>query len=874
MKRPLTLLIAAGLVVSPWSLPVNAQIVRPANRPTSRQQATSPRPATPQSTASPGLIYSPSGERAPSFSQMSGATAPGQIDLPAHVQMDYQFSRAFPRGATPDQMTKWGDIPNNPQFVGFHKMTLRELSRSSGQDIAGVPLNEIDLIQGMTVEEVTQLYQGLEDKPLDQAPKILQIAAGITNDPKGTLKQSKGAALTFGQKALIAELAKKPALKGISLERLSKGDWGKILTPGEQGEVAKILTKVNGKIPLEKLFPMTQGVIAGDWESVRKQAQAEATRQGSKVLVKELMKNEKFRKMPLGSLTLEELDLEETLPGLIDQPIATIPKIADKYLSDIPGMSEVPVDQLPFDLKFTPSKDDIVARMDVAYAGPTETPITRVISGGTKNQKFKPEPCLQQRCSHFELDNVDGGGPPSKVSGKSWVAGKDQPTPGGKGLLALVNNGKEPTGIVPWTTAAHVKISLENIKEGGNGEPASAQLWAHFQFCKKVPLLGLQCTPHFIPFPTPFKLKEKSLMLIATSGGLPAYLQNARNQQNFCTPAVANALQANASQGSASPGTASDTAAVSSPSPDQHIAPATSNQADQNLRQYLKRIAAGESTGGTDWRQHPDTGAYGVYQFTPESRATMLQRTGIDPWSKDRATADKAAVFWIQMIGGEQGVDLLGTIQKGDFAKADQILSPKQFTSLPGGPEQSKIWNNPQNLQVYGPNGSAPDGAPTGATGFGPCASTSGFIGPEGDGIATGRLKNPTPGAVITSGYGPRVPPAPGASSFHAAVDLALPLGAPILAADGGVVEYSGVKGGYGNYILINHGNGLATWYAHNNANNVQVGQKVTAGQQIGTVGSTGISTGPHLDFGVVEGYKAGNLYSGQAVNPRKHVRF
>lgn len=99
-------------------------------------------------------------------------------------------------------------------------------------------------------------------------------------------------------------------------------------------------------------------------------------------------------------------------------------------------------------------------------------------------------------------------------------------------------------------------------------------------------------------------------------------------------------------------------------------------------------------------------------------------------------------------------------------------------------------------------------------------------------------------------------------------------MGAPILAADGGVVEYSGVKGGYGNYILINHGNGLATWYAHNNANNVQVGQKVTAGQQIGTVGSTGISTGPHLDFGVVEGYKAGNLYSGQAVNPRKHVRF
>ncbi|NJR56646.1 MAG: M23 family metallopeptidase [Acaryochloris sp. CRU_2_0] len=218
----------------------------------------------------------------------------------------------------------------------------------------------------------------------------------------------------------------------------------------------------------------------------------------------------------------------------------------------------------------------------------------------------------------------------------------------------------------------------------------------------------------------------------------------------------------------------------------------------------------------------------------------------------------------------------------GDFATADQVLGAGQFTSLPGGIEASRHWSDPGKLEQYGPNGQAPDVGtaplPTSPGGM-PCspatvAGVPGEIGPEGDGVATGRLKNPLPGATVTSEFGPRVPPAPGASSFHAAVDLAMPSGTPILAADGGVVEYAGWKGGYGNYILINHGNGLATWYGHNQANNVRVGQKVTAGQHIGMVGSTGISTGPHVDFGVVEGYKTGSITSGQAVDPRKHVRF
>ncbi|MEO6943488.1 MAG: M23 family metallopeptidase [Lacisediminihabitans sp.] len=106
-------------------------------------------------------------------------------------------------------------------------------------------------------------------------------------------------------------------------------------------------------------------------------------------------------------------------------------------------------------------------------------------------------------------------------------------------------------------------------------------------------------------------------------------------------------------------------------------------------------------------------------------------------------------------------------------------------------------------------------------------------------------------GGYIASGYGPRVSPCDGCSSFHAGVDLAAGCNAPIFAASSGTVSYAGWNGGYGNFILINHGGGLSTGYGHIVSGGilVSVGQQVSAGQQIARVGSTGNSTGCHLHF-------------------------
>jgi len=114
----------------------------------------------------------------------------------------------------------------------------------------------------------------------------------------------------------------------------------------------------------------------------------------------------------------------------------------------------------------------------------------------------------------------------------------------------------------------------------------------------------------------------------------------------------------------------------------------------------------------------------------------------------------------------------------------------------------------------------------------------------------TSKLSGQIPGDV-TSGFGRRSDPIDGASKYHTGVDLRAPEGSPIRVAAGGIVKNAGPRGGYGNAVEIDHGNGLSTLYAHASELLVTKGQKVTEGQQVGRAGMTGRATGPHLHFEV-----------------------
>lgn len=117
----------------------------------------------------------------------------------------------------------------------------------------------------------------------------------------------------------------------------------------------------------------------------------------------------------------------------------------------------------------------------------------------------------------------------------------------------------------------------------------------------------------------------------------------------------------------------------------------------------------------------------------------------------------------------------------------------------------------------------------------------------------------PTEG-IMSSAFGYRRHPITGAWRMHEGVDIAAPLGTPIYAAGAGVVIHAGEKGGYGYTVIIDHDYGLTTLYAHMSKILVERGALVQKGDCIGLVGSTGVSTGPHLHYEV--------WVNGQPVNP------
>ena len=133
--------------------------------------------------------------------------------------------------------------------------------------------------------------------------------------------------------------------------------------------------------------------------------------------------------------------------------------------------------------------------------------------------------------------------------------------------------------------------------------------------------------------------------------------------------------------------------------------------------------------------------------------------------------------------------------------------------------------------------------------------------------VSTGTYIWPLPGYSPGSAYGWRIHPIWGDMRFHAGEDIGAPSGTPILAADSGIATVIPNNGnGYGNYIIINHGGGRTTLYAHMSAFAVSNGQSVTQGQTIGYVGSTGNSTGPHLHFEV--------RVNGATTDPKSYFSF
>ena len=138
--------------------------------------------------------------------------------------------------------------------------------------------------------------------------------------------------------------------------------------------------------------------------------------------------------------------------------------------------------------------------------------------------------------------------------------------------------------------------------------------------------------------------------------------------------------------------------------------------------------------------------------------------------------------------------------------------------------------------------------------------SSRGTMSSRGASIPTtgASFMRPIIGGTITSVYGKR------SSGFHTGLDLATSTGTPIYASASGTVKFAGTQGGYGKLVIIDHGNGYQTYYAHCSAIYVTAGQNVNQGDNISAVGSTGNSTGPHVHFEI--------RYNGSTLNPQNYI--
>ena len=136
------------------------------------------------------------------------------------------------------------------------------------------------------------------------------------------------------------------------------------------------------------------------------------------------------------------------------------------------------------------------------------------------------------------------------------------------------------------------------------------------------------------------------------------------------------------------------------------------------------------------------------------------------------------------------------------------------------------------------------------------------YFNAAGESVRKALLKTPLDGAKLTSGFGKRTHPILGYTRMHRGVDFAAPVGTPIVAAGNGTVEVAGTNGAYGNYVRLRHSGNYQTAYAHLSrfGSGVRMGRTIKQGQIIGYVGTTGLSTGPHLHYEI--------MVSGNQVNP------
>jgi murein DD-endopeptidase MepM/ murein hydrolase activator NlpD len=549
----------------------------------------------------------------------------------------------------------------------------------------------------------------------------------------------------------------------------------------------------------------------------------------------------------LGQLSLGELEnLNQfslsDIPDLTNIPLQSLNDWGNSLIAGVPGLADLPLDQMPNPIETL----GLIGIVDVVY-GPSETDRRNTISG---SQQVGFSAACQIDCGYAEL-----AGP---LYGKQWISGKYQEVEGGFGVLKSVNGGKEPTGRHPFGNA--FKVALWDTDES-TGTVTTALF---FRICYRgVPDLG--CTPYFLG-PVPFlSHRETEPIFVGLLDGLggasvpaaiPAGVLEKARQWGIPEAALTGGNQGLAGGGSLcgeGPGGI-----------DFEALAAAFSSIEGNYSSVGSFVCDGDSNCGRG------LGRYQYMSYRSDVRQTVSQ--------KDGGAAFLARVDSGAAVSEAEVERFFSASDQDNLFKGDQTRNIDQ--AMAEGFSGGRLIERVGQIH-FGGAGAPIDGGASDAHG----RLTLKTYGEElrsqyesaaqtktnsSCGQSTGAIASPVAGAPVTSEFGWRIHPIYGDERFHAGIDLGVPTGTPVQAADGGTVTFAGVSGsmtsGYGQLVIVDHGNGRETWYAHLDNMNVKEGQQLAQGDVLGQVGSTGGSTGPHLHFEVRE--------NGEPVDPRQYTDF
>lgn len=556
MKKQSAGVLASVLVTLSQSLPVLSQVAqKPGYYP------------APELKGIPGLIYDPPPDAVgvPTLNSASGASVPGIINSPNPGE-----SRAWPAGAGVTSVVKFRDLDPkvNPQFAGFTKLSLRDFNRNVGTDIGGVPLKDIDLVNGLNLKQVKGIYNNGNVKIKDSLP-IVQAALGVVFDPRGAQKQIKNNALSFGKKALIKRLSKEKALKDVPYAALLNGDWRGAITEGEQVLLREIANDIPEHLHRLPVGALTISVIEGDFSKARQQAQNYAVNEIFELTLDEaLEKFPELQQIPLGSIAqIANQPLDQSLPQIADLALENIPGLEEKFLSAVPGLGDSPIGAALGDVIGAVLAGTLFAKFGIAHSGmdgPEEF-IGRPLSGGTPNNKFKVIPGIKSTDSktkkpkrgfpRWEMKPAVKGGliGGEKILGKEWMDVAQQ-VPGCKGIMCIFGKW-EPAGIKPIKSLP-VKFGIGDTTEYAN-KPSTSRIHVNFQVCIVV-FFEKQCSAHIFGYKTPWKVTNGSLFPIVARNRIQDYFPGVDTNGltvdfNQCPTFLASSSGAVATAGSSPP---------------------------------------------------------------------------------------------------------------------------------------------------------------------------------------------------------------------------------------------------------------------------------------------------------------------------------